>query len=113
MRWQGLFCYLQLQFFKRKDSEWTQASDLGTQKEKSMVDKFASANKPQKGERIGNSRFMTHKQIAEELGVSTVTVWRLGRDDQTFPRSRKLSAGRVGVLRTEFEEWVASRPIVN
>lgn len=59
------------------------------------------------------AKFMSRQEVAEDLGISSVTLWRLGRNDGSFPRMRRISPGRVGILRDEYDAWVSDRPAVN
>ena len=54
-------------------------------------------------------RILRPKLLAEQLGISRVTLWRWERDGQ-LPPKRKLGANTVGWLEDEIAEWLASRP---
>jgi prophage regulatory protein len=43
-------------------------------------------------------------------GASTATIYRLLRDDPTFPRPCQLGRRMTRWSRAEIEAWVASRP---
>jgi predicted DNA-binding transcriptional regulator AlpA len=51
-------------------------------------------------------------QQAAALGVSRWTVTRISESDPTYPRERDISQGVTGVLASEFEAWLQSRPVV-
>lgn len=50
-------------------------------------------------------------RAAALLDVSETTIKKLSREDQTFPKPRKLSDRSVGWLVRELIEWAESRPI--
>lgn len=56
------------------------------------------------------NRYLTRKQLPAIVGISAVTIWRLERDGK-FPKRRQLSAGRVGWLASEVEEWMQGREV--
>ncbi len=45
------------------------------------------------------------------VGLSRATIWRLEGKGE-FPARLQLSAGRVGYLRCDVEQWLAERPRV-
>lgn len=53
------------------------------------------------------SRIVRPKELAEYLGVTTVTLWRWERNGQ-LPVKRRFSAQVMGWLESELEEWFAS-----
>ena len=50
--------------------------------------------------------------IAQRLQVALRTVYR-EIEAKRFPRPRQISAGRVGILRTEYERWLQERPVAS
>ncbi len=42
------------------------------------------------------------------LNISLPTLWRWGKDDETFPRKIKLGPNMVGYLTSQIEEWLSS-----
>jgi predicted DNA-binding transcriptional regulator AlpA len=46
------------------------------------------------------------------LGVKRSTMYVLEATDPTFPRKIRLSARRVGFMRSELEAWLVARPRV-
>ncbi len=50
------------------------------------------------------------KQVAERLTVTPPTVWRYVREDLSFPRPIKLSAGCTRWRADEIEHWLETRP---
>jgi len=55
-------------------------------------------------------RFLRATEVAEKVGLSQTTIWRLERDGD-FPRRRQLGPNSVGWLESEIEEWMASREV--
>jgi predicted DNA-binding transcriptional regulator AlpA len=61
-------------------------------------------------ERRGDRGIPAGKQLEAKSGLTMSTIRReqaAGR----FPKFRQLSAGRVGVLESEIDAWLASRPL--
>ena len=51
--------------------------------------------------------------VADYLDLDCgASVWRLMREDATFPRPIALSAQRRAWVKTEVDYWIASRPRV-
>lgn len=50
---------------------------------------------------------------ARALGCSRWTVRRIAESDPTYPRSIEVSPGIVGVLETDFDAWLRSRPLID
>ena len=48
--------------------------------------------------------------VCKRLALSRSTVLRLMCSDSTFPRKRIVSPGRVGILASELDQWIQSRP---
>lgn len=48
---------------------------------------------------------------AAVLSLSESTFQKLEREDETFPKARKLSGRRVGYLYREIQEWAEGRPV--
>ncbi|MCC6954027.1 MAG: AlpA family phage regulatory protein [Deltaproteobacteria bacterium] len=57
-----------------------------------------------------SKRILNRKDLALETGLSRMTIERLERSGK-FPRRLQLSTGRVGWLREDVEEWLASRKV--
>lgn len=55
--------------------------------------------------------FIRTEELLEKLQVSRSTLTRWRRDG-TFPEGRRLGPNSRGWLRSEVEEWMASRPQV-
>lgn len=51
----------------------------------------------------------TVKQVAARLTVTPPTVWRYVRDDASFPRPLKLSAGCTRWRAEDVEAWLDAR----
>ena len=49
---------------------------------------------------------------ARRLGASRITIWRLVRQDPSYPPQREFRPGLVGCLQSEFEAWLVSRPVL-
>lgn len=58
-------------------------------------------------------RILSRREVAEVLGVSRSSTWRLQKKDPSFPEPRKISERRVGWLASEVESWLQSRPLVS
>jgi prophage regulatory protein len=50
-------------------------------------------------------------EVTKFTGLCYSTIWNMEKKGQ-FPARRKLSAGRVGWLRSEVEEWIQGRAAV-
>lgn len=55
--------------------------------------------------------YLAKEAAAAFLALSVSTFEALGRTDSTFPKPRRLSAGRVGYLVTELRTWGERRPV--
>jgi len=53
-------------------------------------------------------RYLRMNEVAEILGVSTTTIWRLEKAGE-FPVRRRISSNAVGYLASEIEAWIESR----
>lgn len=49
------------------------------------------------------------KEAAFYLGVSTVTLWRLGENDPRFPSKIRMSARCVGYRKSDLDAWLAGQ----
>lgn len=56
-----------------------------------------------------NERLIFYDQLKEIVPFSRTTVWRLERDGN-FPKRRRASAGRVGWLSSEIEDFLSKLP---
>lgn len=54
------------------------------------------------------SRIMDRKELATTLGVSVPTIDRMTNDKRIGPPSIRVSAGRVGWLRSSIEAWIGA-----
>ncbi len=54
-------------------------------------------------------RVIRFAEVRSKVGLSRTTIWRLEQDGR-FPRRRQLSAGAVGWIAEEVEEWLQNRP---
>ncbi len=52
--------------------------------------------------------FIKRSECVALTGLSLTTIWRLEQAG-SFPKRRKLSAGRVGWLHEEVIQWINSR----
>jgi prophage regulatory protein len=52
-----------------------------------------------------NERILKRRERRERVGLSEPTLWRLERAGK-FPARRQISAGRVGWLEREIEDWI-------
>lgn len=55
--------------------------------------------------------FLKRAEVVALVGMGYSTIWRLEREGK-FPARRKLSAGRVGWVRSEVESWMQEREAV-
>lgn len=55
--------------------------------------------------------FLKRAEVVVLVGMGYSTIWRLEREGK-FPARRKLSAGRVGWVRSEVESWMQEREAV-
>lgn len=56
--------------------------------------------------------FISPSEIDKAIGISRSTAYALLKTDESFPRLRKVSEGRVAWLRIDLEAWARTRPIV-
>lgn len=54
-------------------------------------------------------RILRVREVVARTGLSRSTLWRLERKGH-FPARRQISAGAVGWLESEIEDFLASRP---
>lgn len=57
-------------------------------------------------------RYISVKQVADIVGLSRSTIWRL-RSRDLFPEPIRLSPGRVAWSVTDISEWISSRRAEN
>lgn len=57
-----------------------------------------------------DSKLLTLRQVAELVGLSRTTIWRLERSGQ-FPRRRQVSTKAVRWNQAEILGWINSRPV--
>ena len=57
-----------------------------------------------------DSKLLTLRQVAELVGLSRTTIWRLERSGQ-FPRRRQVSTKAVRWNQAEILDWINSRPV--
>ena len=53
-------------------------------------------------------RLISFREVAQRVGLSRSSVWRMERVGQ-FPKRRRLSVNRVAWWEPEIEEWLRSR----
>jgi predicted DNA-binding transcriptional regulator AlpA len=53
-------------------------------------------------------RLISFREVAQRVGLSRSTVWRMERAGQ-FPKRRRLSVNRVAWWEPEIEEWLRRR----
>lgn len=56
-----------------------------------------------------NLQIIRPVELAEQLGVSKVTIWRWTKEG-ILPPPRKLGSRAVGYVHSEVEEWLERRP---
>jgi prophage regulatory protein len=54
------------------------------------------------------SRLISFREVAQRVGLSRSSVWRMERAGQ-FPKRRRLSVNRVAWWEAEIEEWLHDR----
>lgn len=55
-------------------------------------------------------QILRRKAVCEKLGgIDEVTLWRLTRDDRTFPAAIKINKRVVGWLEHEVNAWIELR----
>ncbi len=57
-------------------------------------------------------KILRQAEQAAALGCSRWTVRRIAESDPTYPPQRQFGPGVFGVLESEFDEWLKSRPVV-
>ena len=57
----------------------------------------------------GVDRNLSPKQTAAKLNISITTLWRLERNDPTFPRKKRISPNRCSYSLAELDAWQAGR----
>jgi predicted DNA-binding transcriptional regulator AlpA len=68
-----------------------------------------SSDRPTPVRPQGASRWLSIRQIAEDLGVSTSTAYKWSaRGAPWFPRSIRLRNGDIRVRRDRYEAWLES-----
>jgi len=60
---------------------------------------------------IQKQRLIRSADLAEQLGVSRTTLWRMTKDG-TFPAPVRLTAGIKGWLPSEVDAWLETREAV-
>lgn len=53
---------------------------------------------------------LSPKRTAQLLDVSQTTIWRLGRDDPSFPRPIRIGPNRRGYRMDELLAWLEGQP---
>jgi predicted DNA-binding transcriptional regulator AlpA len=56
-------------------------------------------------------KILRQGQVAERVGLSRTTLWRMERKG-LFPHRRRITENVVGWLEEEVDEWLASREVV-
>lgn len=54
------------------------------------------------------TRLLRRRAVAERVGLSAVTIWRLERSG-AFPKSIRISPGAIAWRESDIEEWIAER----
>jgi predicted DNA-binding transcriptional regulator AlpA len=57
-------------------------------------------------------KILRQAEQAAALGCSRWTVRRIADSDPSYPAQRQFGAGVFGVLESEFDDWLRSRPVV-
>ena len=55
-------------------------------------------------------RILRRKAVCEKLGgINDVTLWRITRDDPTFPASIQINKRVIGWLEHEIDAWLGQK----
>lgn len=54
------------------------------------------------------TRLLRRRAVAERVGLSAVTIWRLERSGQ-FPKAIRISPGAIAWKESDVEEWIEER----
>ena len=57
-----------------------------------------------------NDSIILEAERKRRTGISRTTAWRLEKEDK-FPKRRIVSAGLVGWLESEINDWVTNRQV--
>ncbi len=57
-------------------------------------------------------RFLSERDLVEQIGLSRVTLWRKVRAGD-FPPPRKISQNRKAWLESEVSDWISARPVAD
>ncbi len=55
-------------------------------------------------------RLLRTDEVLEMTGLSRTTLWRVEKEDPSFPVRRKVSRQITGFLESEIMAWISSRP---
>lgn len=53
-------------------------------------------------------RILRKREVADRLGISTMTLWRWEKSGD-FPRKVQLGSASVGYLEDEIDNWIQAR----
>jgi predicted DNA-binding transcriptional regulator AlpA len=65
------------------------------------------------------TKMLSDNEICRKIGegrekpISRSTLWRLRKDDNSFPRPVAITRGVSGTPEKDVDQWLASRPRVN
>ena len=69
---------------------------------------------PRSGETKPDDSFLRWPEVAARLKISRTQAWRNERDPAIqFPKRRSLGANSVGWLKSEIDEYIATRKLAN
>ncbi len=55
-------------------------------------------------------QLLRRKTVCDRLGgINDVTLWRITRDDPTFPAAVRINKRIVGWIESELEQWLQSK----
>ena len=57
-------------------------------------------------------RILRRKEVLRLLGVSSTTLWRWTRRDDSFPRPIRLGPNSVGFRESDLQRWLDERATV-
>ncbi|WP_286888603.1 AlpA family phage regulatory protein [Pseudoalteromonas sp. ESRF-bin5] len=60
---------------------------------------------------INNDSNLRLQQAADYLGISKVTLYRLGENDKTFPKKIRLSSRCCLYRKADLDQWLAGKEV--
>ena len=66
-------------------------------------------HEPKQNVEFEDLRVMSIARAADLIGISLATIWRLVKNDRSFPQLIRIGARRRGILATDLRVWIESR----